>query len=110
MPALKKVSREVQHYTNKVSKRLGSNIEYMRAVYNLSQRELSLAARVDHSYIADIEGATRRVTVEVLARIAYAFHATPGMLLDADLKQEAKKGLEEQFKLYDSGAKPLKKT
>jgi transcriptional regulator with XRE-family HTH domain len=58
------------------------NVRAARLAAGLSQEALAHEAGVDRTYITQVEGGRRNVTVTVLARIAGALKIPPGRLLD----------------------------
>jgi len=57
------------------------NVRAARKLVGLSQEELAFEARVDRTYISQVERKQRNLTVSVLARIARALGVTPDKLL-----------------------------
>jgi transcriptional regulator with XRE-family HTH domain len=57
------------------------NVRVGRKAAGLSQEELAHEARVDRTYISQVERQQRNVTISVLARIAAALGTTPDKLL-----------------------------
>jgi transcriptional regulator with XRE-family HTH domain len=59
------------------------NVRAARLNAGLSQEELAHEAQVDRTYVSQVEGGRRNITVTVLARIAAALKMTPDRLLIA---------------------------
>ena len=57
------------------------NVRGARKGAGLSQEELAHEARVDRTYISQVERRQRNLTISVLARIAKALGTTPDRLL-----------------------------
>ena len=66
-----------------IIKVVAANVRAARKTAGLSQEALALEADVDRTYISQIEGGRRNITVTVLARIAGALEITPDKLLVA---------------------------
>jgi transcriptional regulator with XRE-family HTH domain len=60
---------------------VATNVRAARKAAGLSQEELAFEARVDRTYISQVERKQRNVTISVLARIAKALGVTPDKLL-----------------------------
>jgi transcriptional regulator with XRE-family HTH domain len=67
------------------------NIRAARKAARLSQEELAHEARVDRTYISQVERRLRNVTISVLARIAKALGTTPDKLLAASTSSAPKR-------------------
>lgn len=57
------------------------NVRAARNALGLSQEDLAHEAEVDRTYVSQVEGGKRNITVTVLARIAKALETTPDKLL-----------------------------
>jgi transcriptional regulator with XRE-family HTH domain len=57
------------------------NVRVARKAAGLSQEELAHEARIDRTYISQVERKQRNLTISVLARIARALGITPEKLL-----------------------------
>jgi len=57
------------------------NVRALRKAAGLSQEELAHEARIDRTYISQVERRQRNITVSVLARIARALGTTADKLL-----------------------------
>ncbi len=60
---------------------VAENVRQARKSAGLSQEELAHEAGVDRTYVSQVEGRKRNITVTVLARLASALGTTPDMLL-----------------------------
>lgn len=60
----------------KASEQLGMRIKYLRKQNNWSQEDLALESNVNKNYICDLECGRRNPSLEILERIADAFHIT----------------------------------
>jgi transcriptional regulator with XRE-family HTH domain len=70
---------------------LARNVREARKAAGLSQEELAHEARIDRTYISQVERRLRNVTIVVLARIAKALKTTPDKLLVPPLGQASKR-------------------
>jgi transcriptional regulator with XRE-family HTH domain len=57
------------------------NVRAARKVAGMSQEELAHEAKLDRTYISQVERKQRNLTISVLARIARALATTPDKLL-----------------------------
>jgi transcriptional regulator with XRE-family HTH domain len=57
------------------------NVRVARKAAGLSQEELAHEARIDRTYISQVERKQRNLTISVLARISRALGTTPDKLL-----------------------------
>jgi transcriptional regulator with XRE-family HTH domain len=62
---------------------VAANVRAARKAAGLSQEKLALTADVDRTYVSQVEGGRRNLTVTVLARLAKALGVTPDRLLVA---------------------------
>jgi transcriptional regulator with XRE-family HTH domain len=60
---------------------VAANVRTARKAAGLSQEELAFEARLDRTYISQVERKQRNLTISVLARIAKALRVTPDKLL-----------------------------
>ena len=63
---------------------LGFRIKSLREEKGLSQRELSISADLDRSYIASVESGKRNVSIVNVAKIAAALHVSLSELFNAE--------------------------
>lgn len=56
---------------------VAANVRAARKDAGLSQEELALAADVDRTYVTQVEGGRRNITVTVLDKLAGALGVTP---------------------------------
>lgn len=64
-----------------IIKVVARNVRARRKAAGLSQEELAYEAKVDRTYVSQVERGQRNLTVSVLARIAKALKTTPDVLL-----------------------------
>jgi transcriptional regulator with XRE-family HTH domain len=62
--------------------RVGRNVRKYRLARKWTQRELAERVGIGQVYVAQIEAASREVSLAMLGRLARALHVTPGALLD----------------------------
>ena len=60
---------------------VAANVKAARLAAGLSQEQLAHEADVDRTYVSQVEGGRRNITVTVLARIAKALNMSPDKLL-----------------------------
>ncbi len=70
---------------------VAANVKAARLAAGLSQEELAHEADVDRTYVSQVEGAKRNITVTVLARIARALQTTPDKLLLSPQRRASQK-------------------
>ena len=58
----------------KAQEQLGMRIRYLRQQHKLSQEDLAFYANINKNYISDLENGRRNPSLEILERIAIAFH------------------------------------
>ena len=58
----------------KAQEQLGMRVKYLRQKLRWSQEDLALNANVSKNYISDLENGRRNPSLEILERIADAFH------------------------------------
>jgi transcriptional regulator with XRE-family HTH domain len=66
------------------SKAIGQRIRQRREALNLTQAELAERARIDPTYLSQLERGAKRMSLDVLDRLASLLKARPGALLDGD--------------------------
>jgi len=62
--------------------RVGRNIKRLRRQRGWTQQSLADRVGIHQVYVAQIEGAAREVSLEMLGRVAKALRVRPGRLLD----------------------------
>jgi transcriptional regulator with XRE-family HTH domain len=67
------------------------NVRTARKAARLSQEELAHEAKVDRTYVSQVERRLRNVTITVLARLAKALGTTPDKLLATTTVPTAKR-------------------
>jgi transcriptional regulator with XRE-family HTH domain len=65
-----------------IRKRVGSNVQRLRAARGLSQEALADLAGLHRTYISGVERGVRNPTITVLEKIARALGASVGELAD----------------------------
>lgn len=60
---------------------VAENVRRVRKAAKLSQEALAYEADVDRTYVSQVEGRKRNITITVLARLAEALGTTPDVLL-----------------------------
>ncbi len=76
-----------------IKKLFGIRVKTMRKSLGLSQEKMGDLARLDRTYIADIERGKRNVSLHVIQKISIAFNTSISELLkDIDLQQEKNNG------------------
>jgi len=65
---------------SEIQNRLGAVIRMRRRHLGMTQEELAKRARMHRTYIADIEGGARNVTLQTVAHLARALRTTSGNL------------------------------
>jgi transcriptional regulator with XRE-family HTH domain len=66
---------------NPVLKAFGQNVRVHRATKHLTQEILAKKARIHRSYLCDVEGGTRNVTLKNIVRIARALDISAARLM-----------------------------
>ena len=64
-----------------ITKKLGERIRAIRKEKNLTQEELAYRAKLDYSYVNQIENGKRNPSMEAVARIAHALRVKVTELL-----------------------------
>jgi transcriptional regulator with XRE-family HTH domain len=65
-----------------VAEQMGLNIRVMRTRKQLTQEQLAFAADMHPTYLSEIERGKRKVSVEMLLRLAKAMGCQPSELLE----------------------------
>lgn len=71
---------------------VAQNVRALRRAAGLSQEELAHEARVDRTYVSQVERRQRNVTIVVLARLAKALGTTADQLLVAPVELRQPRG------------------
>ena len=68
---------------------VAENVRRLRAAAGLSQEQLAFAAELDRTYISQVEGQKRNITISALAQLAKALKVEPTELV-AETKKRKK--------------------
>lgn len=68
--------------SHNLRRRLGHNVQRLRADHGLSQEQFADRTGIHRTYIGGIERGERNVTLQTLERLAIAFDLDPVELLD----------------------------
>lgn len=66
---------------NEIKKVFTSNIKKYRALNNMTQTELSIAADISVGFLCDLESGKKWGTLETMAKLSKALHIKPYQLL-----------------------------
>ena len=70
---LKQANQFMKSDASPLARSIGSTIVKLRRIRSISQEQLSLQAGIDRHYMSDIENGKRRLSCEMLAKIAECF-------------------------------------
>jgi len=66
---------------------VGRRVLHYRYLRNMTQNKLGEVAGIDRGYLSDIENGKRKITIDILDRIAHALNIPASLLLEPELHE-----------------------